>query len=181
MTETKEKINSIFDNLKKSHNFSFFLSDKKHTPLNLDKINNKILSNSYQNIESLFFDLNRLWNSYFVTYYNKKDYNNIKKVVEISQLTEKIYLSKDNENKNVNKNSNFKIRNKSNKFTVEDKTDLIYKVRALTPDQMKNIILVLSDIKPNEKNQTFDFNVYDLSEENLLKLEEYADKCLKLI
>ena len=46
---------------------------------------------------------------------------------------------------------------------------------------MKNIIAVLSDIKPNEKNHTFDFNVYDLYEENLLKLEEYADKCLKLV
>ena len=67
------------------------------------------------------------------------------------------------------------------KFTLEDKTDLVFKVRALSPEQMKNIIGVLSNIKPNEKNHSFDFNVYDLSEENLLKLEEYADKCLKLI
>ena len=52
---------------------------------------------------------------------------------------------------------------------------------ALTPEQMTNIINVLSNIKPNEKNHSFDFNVYDLSEDNLLKLEEYADKCLKLI
>ena len=52
---------------------------------------------------------------------------------------------------------------------------------ALTGDQMKNIINVLKNIKPNEKNHSFDFNVYDLSEENLLNLEEYVDKCLNLI
>ena len=180
MNESKEKINLIFENLKKSPNFSFFLSDKNTQPLNLDKINHKIISGSYLNIDSLFFDLNRLWNSYFVNYYNKRDYNNIKKVVEISQMTEKLYLSKNND-KNGNKKTNFKIRNKVGKFTKEDKTNLIYKVMALTPEQMKNIIEILSDIKPNEKNHSFDFNVYDLSEENLLKLEEYADKCLKLI
>ena len=178
MNEMKENINILFEKLKKSQNFSFFLSDKKHQPLNLDKINQKIITNTYQNIDSLFFDLNRLWNSYFVTYYNKKDYNNIKKVVEISKLTEELYLSKD---KKDNKKINFKIRNKKAKFTNEDKTDLIYKVMALSPEQMKNIISLLTDIKPNEKNHSFDFNVYDLSENNLLKLEEYADKCLKLI
>ena len=180
MNESKEKINLIFENLKKSPNFSFFLSDKKTQPLNLDKINHKIISGSYLNIDSLFFDLNRLWNSYFVNYYNKRDYNNIKKVVEISQMTEKLYLSKDND-KNENRKTNFKIRSKVGKFTIEDKTNLIYKVMALTPEQMKNIIGILSDIKPNEKNHSFDFNVYDLSENNLLKLEEYADKYLKLI
>ena len=178
MNEAKDKINAIFENLKKSHNFSFFLFDKKHQPINLDKINQKIIANSYHNIDSLFFDLNRLWNSYFVTYYNKKDYNSIKKVFEISKLTEELYLSKD---KKENKKIIFKIRNKTGKFTNEDKTDLIYKVRALSPEQMTKIISLLTDIKPNEKNHSFDFNVYDLSENNLLKLEEYADKCLKLI
>ena len=181
MDEIKEKINILYENLKKSQNFSFFLSDKRHQPLNLDIINHKIISNSYKTIDNFFFDLNRLWNTYFVTYYNKKDYNSIKKVVEISHLTEQLYLSKDkllNDNKNKN---NFKVRDKSGKFTQNDKTDLIYKVMALTPEQMKNIINILSNIKPNEKNHSFDFNVYDLSEDNLLKLEEYADKCLKLI
>ena len=87
MNDIKEKINTLFENLKKSQYFSFFLSDKKHQPLNLDIINHKILSNSYENVDNFFFDLNRLWNTYFVTFYNKKDYNNIKKVVEISHLT----------------------------------------------------------------------------------------------
>ena len=179
MTETNE-IKSSFEKLKKSQYFSFFLSDKKHSPLNLDTISHNIISNSYSTKESLFFDLMRLWNSYFISFYNKKDYNNIKKVVEISQLTEKIYSSK-NDNKTIVKRSTFKIRNKNMKFTLEDKTDLVFKVRSLSPEQMKNIIGVLSNIKPNDKNHSFDFNVYDLSEENLLKLEEYADKCLKLI
>ena len=52
---------------------------------------------------------------------------------------------------------------------------------ALNKEQMGNMISVLTNIKPNEKTHSLDFNVYDLSEENLLKLEEYADKCLKLI
>ena len=181
MNDIKEKINTLFENLKKSQYFSFFLSDKKHQPLNLDIINHKIISNSYENVDNFFFDLNRLWNTYFVTFYNKKDYNNIKKVVEISHLTEQLYLSKDKIINDNNKNNHLKVRNKSGKFTQEDKTDLIYKVMALTPEQMKNIINVLSNIKPNEKNHSFDFNVYDLSEKNLLKLEEYTDKCLKLI
>ena len=182
MTEKNEKFDEFFENLKKSPNFSYFLSDKKHLPLSLDSISNKVNTNTYTTINSLFFDLNRLWNSYFVQYYNKKDYNNIKKVVEISQLTENIYASKDENPKNNNNNkNNLKVRNKKGKFTKEDKTNLIYKVMALNADQMKNIINVLANIKPNEKNHTFDFNVYDLSEDNLLRLEEYADKCLKLV
>ena len=60
----------------------------------------------------------------FHFFLQKKDYNNIKKVVKISQLTEKLYLQR----------YNFRIRNKSGKFTIEDKTDLIYKVRALFPE-----------------------------------------------
>ena len=79
-----------------------------------------------------------------------------------------------------NKND-FKIRNKNGKFTTEDKTNLVYKLMALQPEQMKNIINVLKNIKPNEKNHSFDFNVYDLSEDNLLNLEEYVDKCLNLV
>ena len=79
-----------------------------------------------------------------------------------------------------NKND-FKIRNKNGKFTTEDKTNLVYKLMALQPEQMKNIINVLKNIKPNEKNNSFDFNVYDLSEDNLLNLEEYVDKCLNLV
>ena len=177
MDEINEKINSIFEDLKKSQNFTFFLSDKKFQPLNLDKINHNIMAGTYKNIDNLFFDLNRLWNLYFVHYYTKKDYSNIKRVVEISQITEQLYTTKDND---INKNK-FKIRNKTGKFTTEDKTNLIYKVMALTGDQMKNIINVLKNIKPNEKNHSFDFNVYDLSEENLLNLEEYVDKCLNLI
>ena len=180
MNDNRGKINEIFENLKKSKNFLFFLSDKKHQPLNLESIKCKITTDSYQNIDSLFFDLNRLWNLYFINYYNKKDYNNIKKVVEISQLTEELYLTKDVK-KIENKKNNFKVRDKSKTFTNEDKTDLIYKVMALNKEQMGNIISVLTNIKPNEKTHSLDFNVYDLSEENLLKLEEYADKCLKLI
>ena len=180
MDEIKEKISSMFENLKKSQNFTFFLSDKKHQPLNLNEINHKINNNTYKNVDSFFFDLNRLWNSYFASYYNKKDYNNIKKVVEISQLTEKLYTLKDNDKKVKNKND-FKIRNKNGKFTTEDKTNLVYKLMALQPEQMKNIINVLKNIKPNEKNHSFDFNVYDLSEDNLLNLEEYVDKCLNLV
>ena len=180
-----EKINLIYENLKKSQHFSFFLSDKKFLPLNLEQINKKVLSNSYKDISSLFFDLNRLWNSYFVYFYNKKDYKNIKKVVEISELTEKLYSNKDDNNKksvnNKPNKNNFKIRNKSEKFTNEEKTNLVYKLMALNQDQMKNIVNVLIDIKPNEKSHSLDFNVYDLSEKNLLKLEEYVDKCLKLI
>ena len=180
MDEIKEKINTIFEKIKKSQNFTFFLSDKKHQPLNLNEINLKINNSSYKNVDSFFFDLNRLWNSYFVHYYNKKDYNNIKKVVEISQLTEKLYTLKDNDKKVKNKN-NFKIRNKNGKFTNEDKTNLIYKLRALHPEQMTNIINVLKNIKKKKKNHSFDFNVYDLSEDNLLNLEEYVDKCLNLV
>ena len=180
MNDNKEKINELFEGLKKSQNFSFFLSDKKHQPLNLENINHKMSTRSYQSIDNLFFDLNRLWNSYFVNYYNKKDYNNIKKVVEISQLTEKLYSTKDIK-KIENKKNNFKVRNKNTKFTKEDKTDLIYKVMALNQEQMRNIVSVLTNIKPNPKTHSFDFNVYDLSEENLVKLEEYADKCLKLV
>ena len=181
----EEKIYLIYENLKKSQHFSFFLADKKFLPLNLEQINKKVLSKSYESIFSLFFDLNRLWNSYFVYFYNKKDYKNIKKVVEISELTEKLYSNKDNNNKknahNMPNNNNFKIRNKSEKFTNEEKTNLVYKLMALNQDQMKNIVNVLIDIKPNEKSHSLDFNVYDLSEKNLLKLEEYVDKCLKLI
>ena len=166
MDEKKEKIKTIFENLKKSQNFSFFLSDKKYQPLNLDEINHKCNSSTYKTIDDLFFDLNRLWNSYFVHYYNKKDYGNIKKVVEISQLTEQLYTKKDD------KKYNFKIRNKTGKFTNEDKTNLIYKIMALSEEQMRNIINVLTNIKPNEKNHSLDFNVYDLSEDNLIKLED---------
>ena len=173
--DEKEKIKTIFENLKKSQYYSFFLSDKKYQPLNLDEINHKCNAGTYKTIDDLFFDLNRLWNSYFVHYYNKKDYGNIKKVVEISQLTEQLYITKDD------KKYNFKIRNKTGKFTNEDKTNLIYKIMALSEEQMRNIINVLTNIKPNEKNHSLDFNVYDLSEDNLIKLEEYADKCLKLI
>ena len=150
----------------------------------MEQINKKVTSKSYKDISSLFFDLNRLWNSYFVHFYNKKDYKNIKKVVEISELTEKLYTSKDDNKKNVNNKpnkNNFKVRNKSEKFTNEEKTNLVYKLMALNQDQMKNIANVLIDIKPNEKSHNLEFNVYDLSEENLLKLEEYADKCLKLV
>ena len=181
-----EKINSIYENLKKSQHFSFFLSDKKFLPLNLEQINKKVQSNSYENTLSLFFDLNRLWNSYFVHFYNKKDYKNIKKVVEISELTEKLYSNKDDNKKKTGNNfnktnkNNFKVRNKSEKFNSEEKTNLVYKLMALSQDQMKNVVNVLKDIKPNEKNHNFEFNVFDLSEENLLKLEEYVDKCLKL-
>ena len=54
MDEIKEKINSIFENLKKSQNFTFFLSDKKHQPLNLNEINLKINNNTYKNVDSFF-------------------------------------------------------------------------------------------------------------------------------
>ena len=85
--------------------------------------------------------------------------------MEISQLTEQLYTTKDD------KKYNFKIRNKTGKFTNEDKTNLIYKIMALSEEQMRNIINVLTNIKPNEKNHSLDFNVYDLSEDNLIKLK----------
>ena len=183
MDETKEKIKIIFESLKKSKNFSFFLSDKSHQPINLDTISHKLTTDSYQTAEILFLDLNRLWNSYFSLYFKNKDYKNIRKVIEISELTEKLFLEKDSikfSNNKVNKN-NLKIRDKSGKFTKDDKTDLVYKVMALNQEQMANIVKVLVNIKPNEKNHNFEFNVYELSEDNLLRLEEYVDKCLKLI
>ena len=47
-------------------------------------------------------------------------------------------------------------------------------------EQLGNIINVLTDIKPNPKTKTFDFDIYTLSENNLRRLEDYVDECLNL-
>ena len=105
--------------------------------------------------------------------------NDNKKINNINNEKRETNYTND-ENKKIIIKKHFKIRNKKNDFSNEDRTELTYKVQALNTEQMTNIINVLTDIKPNPETHTFDFDIYSLSNENLHKLEDYVDGCLNI-
>ena len=204
----KEKIKSFYSNLTKTQSYNYFIKDKTFTQLNLEMIEKKVSSSSYSSLEKFYFDIHRLWNLYFIHCVKTNDNVLLNKIMEMSELSEELHnksnkthikdlntqnknnnnINTNNNNKNKNDNSEsktneksqFKIRDKSKKFTNDDKTELTYKVQSLNMEQLGNIINVLTDIKPNTKTKTFDFDIYTLSENNLRRLEDYVDECLNL-
>jgi hypothetical protein len=205
---TKEKIKTFYSNLTKTQSYNYFIKDKTFPHLNLEMIEKKVSLSSYTSLEKFYFDIHRLWNLYFIHCVKTNDNVLLNKIMEMAELSEELHnksnrtnikdlntqnknnnnINTNNNNKNKNDNSEsktneksqFKIRDKSKKFTNDDKTELTYKVQSLNMEQLGNIINVLTDIKPNPKTKTFDFDIYTLSENNLKKLEDYVDECLNL-
>ena len=152
------------------------------------KTNDNVLLNKIMEMSELSEELHNKSNKTNIKDLNTQNKNNNKNNNNINTNNNNKNINTNNNNKNKNDNSEiktneksqFKIRDKSKKFTNDDKTELTYKVQSLNMEQLGNIINVLTDIKPNPKTKTFDFDIYTLSENNLRRLEDYVDECLNL-
>ena len=142
------------------------------------KTNDNALLNKIMEMSELSEELHNKLNKTNIKDLNTQNKNNIKNNNNTTNNNNK--NNNLNSESKTNEKSQFKIRDKTKKFTNEDKTELTYKVQSLNMEQMGNIINVLTDIKPNPKTKTFDFDIYTLSENNLKKLEDYVDECLNL-
>ena len=149
------------------------------------KTNDNVLLNKIMEMAELSEELHNKSNRTNIKDLNTQNKNNNKNN-NINTNSNNNNINNNNKNNNVNIENNtnekkqFKLRDRTKKFTNEDKTELTYKVQSLNMEQMGNIINVLTDIKPNPKTKTFDFDIYTLSENNLKKLEDYVDECLNL-
>ena len=149
------------------------------------KTNDNVLLNKIMEMAELSEELHNKSNRTNIKDLNTQNKNNNKNN-NINTNSNNNNINNNNKNNNVNIENNtnekkqFKLRDRTKKFTNEDKTELTYKVQSLNMEQMGNIINILTDIKPNPKTKTFDFDIYTLSENNLKKLEDYVDECLNL-
>ena len=149
------------------------------------KTNDNVLLNKIMEMAELSEELHNKSNRTNIKDLNTQNKNNNKNN-NINTNSNNNNINNNNKNNNVNIENNtnekkqFKLRDRTKKFTNEDKTELTYKVQSLNMEQMGNIINVLTDIKPNPKTKTFDFDIYTLSENNLRRLEDYVDECLNL-
>ena len=149
------------------------------------KTNDNVLLNKIMEMTELSEELHNKSNRTNIKDLNTQNKNNNKNN-NINTNSNNNNINNNNKNNNVNIENNtnekkqFKLRDRTKKFTNEDKTELTYKVQSLNMEQMGNIINILTDIKPNPKTKTFDFDIYTLSENNLKKLEDYVDECLNL-
>ena len=149
------------------------------------KTNDNVLLNKIMEMTELSEELHNKSNKTNIKDLNTQNKNNNKNN-NINTNSNNNNINNNNKNNNVNIENNtnekkqFKLRDRTKKFTNEDKTELTYKVQSLNMEQMGNIINILTDIKPNPKTKTFDFDIYTLSENNLRRLEDYVDECLNL-
>ena len=192
------KCTSGFNRIKSSPGANLFYTSKIIDAPSLSKIENKINNFEYKTLNECFDDIRKVWNYQFRNH--AKDPGIYQNICRLSSFTENVYkellvekntfnekkeeislikkraekLKKDLEE--INGNTQREINNKNVKVkNTASINKLSEMIRLLTKTQLKGIIPLLWDKKPDQKSYEFDLD--KLPDDKFKNLEAYVVNC----